>query len=156
MYETTIFAAIIWYVGIKTIYLQQITQPLHIVIPNYMTISTKTPYLLLILCCLPTLLCSQTTVPLHHDWEDQSILQQHREAPRAYFFGFATNPGDRQMTLASTGHPPHTNSPKGFGAPISMTADGRHFLCQAIGRCTATAHPFTAAAATPSISTRLG
>ena len=64
-----------------------------------MNIPIRTLHILLALCWLPSLLCSQTTVPVHHDWEDQSILQQHREAPRAYFFGFATNPGDRQMKL---------------------------------------------------------
>ena len=38
----------------------------------------------------------------HHDWEDQNILQIHREAPRASFFSFQTKPGDRQLSLDGT------------------------------------------------------
>ena len=35
----------------------------------------------------------------HHDWEDQSILQIHREAPRASFFSYRKESGDRQLSL---------------------------------------------------------
>ena len=35
----------------------------------------------------------------HHDWEDQSILQIHREPARAAFFAYKDKPGDRQMSL---------------------------------------------------------
>ena len=36
---------------------------------------------------------------IHHDWEDQSILQIHREPARAAFFAYKDKPGDRQMSL---------------------------------------------------------
>ena len=35
----------------------------------------------------------------HHDWEDQSILQIHREAPRSSFFSYRKESGDRQLSL---------------------------------------------------------
>ena len=45
--------------------------------------------------------CMVTTVRAQdwHEWEDQSILQRHREAPRASFFPFQRKEGDRQMSL---------------------------------------------------------
>ena len=46
------------------------------------------------LWCLATLSRAQ-----HHDWEDQGVLQLHREAPRAAFFGYKEHPDDRQQSL---------------------------------------------------------
>ena len=37
----------------------------------------------------------------HHDWEDQSILQIHREPARAAFFAYKDKPGDRQLLTNS-------------------------------------------------------
>ena len=53
---------------------------------------------------LACLLCLLTAAPLathaqQHEWENQHILQINREAPRAAFFGYQAQPGDRQMTL---------------------------------------------------------
>ena len=35
----------------------------------------------------------------HHDWEDQSVLQIHREPARASFFAYKEKPGDCQRSL---------------------------------------------------------
>ena len=37
--------------------------------------------------------------PIHHDWEDQSVLSRNRESARASFFPFRDVKGDRQMSL---------------------------------------------------------
>ena len=38
----------------------------------------------------------------YRHWEDQNMLQVNREAPRAAFFGFGTQAGDRQQRLDGT------------------------------------------------------
>ena len=43
---------------------------------------------------MPTILLAQ-----HHDWEDQSILQQNREAPRASFNAYESQYGDQHRSL---------------------------------------------------------
>lgn len=35
----------------------------------------------------------------HNDWEDESVVARHREAPRAWFMPYAATPGDRQLSL---------------------------------------------------------
>ncbi|MBO4658035.1 MAG: beta-galactosidase [Prevotella sp.] len=44
-------------------------------------------------------MCCQVLLAQHRDWEDQNVQHIRREAPRAYFFGYGTHPGDRQMSL---------------------------------------------------------
>ncbi len=52
-----------------------------------------TLYTLLAVCC-PTVLHAQSP-----EWEDQSVLQRGREAPRAAFFAYGEHRGDRQLSL---------------------------------------------------------
>ena len=52
-----------------------------------------------------TVLALLATATLHaqyHHWEDQHLLQVNREAPRAAFFGFGIQRGDRQQSLDGT------------------------------------------------------
>ena len=54
--------------------------------------------LLSLLLVLATFLQGTRAMP-SHDWEDQSVLQRHREPPRAAFMPFGEHPGDRQLSL---------------------------------------------------------
>ena len=56
-----------------------------------------------------------------HDWEDQSVLQRHREPARAAFLPFLSTPGDRQMSLDGIWKfnwtPTPNDQPDGFERP---------------------------------------
>ena len=44
-------------------------------------------------------LCPIPSQAQRHDWEDQSVLQINREAPRASFMAYGMEPGDRHLSL---------------------------------------------------------
>ena len=44
-------------------------------------------------------LCPTPSQAQRHDWEDQSVLQINREAPRASFMAYGMEPGDRHLSL---------------------------------------------------------
>ncbi len=51
---------------------------------------------------------------LHRDWEDQTVLQRHREPARAAFFGYKDTPGDRQLSLDGLWRMHWTPTPEGL------------------------------------------
>ena len=54
-----------------------------------------------ILLILSFIFChlSFSKAQVHHDWEDNHILQINREPARAYFIPYAQQKGDRQLSL---------------------------------------------------------
>ena len=50
---------------------------------------------------------------MHHDWEDNHVLQINREPSRAYFIPFGENVGDRTLSLNGDWHFRWTKTPEG-------------------------------------------
>ena len=50
---------------------------------------------------------------MHHDWEDNHLLQINREPSRAYFIPFGENVGDRTLSLNGDWHFRWTKTPEG-------------------------------------------
>ena len=65
--------------------------------PNYYTVRMKARHLSLLLTL--TAMLQPMWGASFHDWEDQHVLQRHREPPRAAFMPFHQHPGDRQLSL---------------------------------------------------------
>ena len=42
-------------------------------------------------------------IEIHHDWEDNHVLQINREPARAYFIPYGVKTGDRTLSLNVTG-----------------------------------------------------
>ena len=64
----------------------------------------------------------------HHDWEDQGVLQKGREPARTAFFGYDTQPGDRQVSLNGMWRMNWTKTPDEQPAGFhEISFDDRHW-----------------------------